>query len=120
VRRLDELPIRTTDRVVEFGCGPGGFSRCILKRLGLTGILVGSWPLFSERVLGVPISVAAQVSDIEVIILLRIVAANILILGFARRIDDEQSILPEQSDWRCHRPRGEQSRGRSRFSARPR
>jgi ubiquinone/menaquinone biosynthesis C-methylase UbiE len=40
-RLLDELAIKPTDRVVEFGCGPGGFSRRILKRLGNGGILVG-------------------------------------------------------------------------------
>ena len=38
---LDELALRPADRVVEFGCGPGGFSRRILRRLGAGGVLVG-------------------------------------------------------------------------------
>jgi ubiquinone/menaquinone biosynthesis C-methylase UbiE len=38
---LDELQLRPTDRVVELGCGPGGFSRRILRRLGAGGVLVG-------------------------------------------------------------------------------
>jgi ubiquinone/menaquinone biosynthesis C-methylase UbiE len=38
---LDELPLRPNDRVVELGCGPGGFSRRILRRLGPGGVLVG-------------------------------------------------------------------------------
>ncbi len=38
---LDELALRPQDRVVEFGCGPGGFSRRILRRLGPGGVLVG-------------------------------------------------------------------------------
>ncbi len=38
---LDELEIRPNDRVVELGCGPGGFSRRILRRLGPGGVLVG-------------------------------------------------------------------------------
>src|SRR5262249_11042436 len=38
---LDELALRPTDRVVEFGCGPGGFSRRILRRFGDGGVLVG-------------------------------------------------------------------------------
>lgn len=38
---LDDLAPRSTDRVVEFGCGPGGFSRRILRRLGAGGVLVG-------------------------------------------------------------------------------
>jgi len=38
---LDELHLRPTDRVVELGCGPGGFSRRILRRLGAGGVLVG-------------------------------------------------------------------------------
>jgi ubiquinone/menaquinone biosynthesis C-methylase UbiE len=37
---LDELKIRPRDRVVEFGCGPGAFSRRILRRLGAGGALV--------------------------------------------------------------------------------
>jgi ubiquinone/menaquinone biosynthesis C-methylase UbiE len=40
-RLLDDLNIKLADRVVEFGCGPGGFSRRILKRLGAGGVLVG-------------------------------------------------------------------------------
>jgi ubiquinone/menaquinone biosynthesis C-methylase UbiE len=40
-RLLDELALRPTDRVVELGCGPGGFSRRILRRLGAGGVLVG-------------------------------------------------------------------------------
>src|SRR5262245_3864879 len=38
---LDELKLRPDDRVVELGCGPGGFSRRILQRLGPGGVLVG-------------------------------------------------------------------------------
>jgi len=38
---LDELSLRPSDRVVELGCGPGGFSRRILRRLGEGGVLVG-------------------------------------------------------------------------------
>jgi ubiquinone/menaquinone biosynthesis C-methylase UbiE len=38
---LDEVALKPTDRVVEFGCGPGGFSRRILRRLGAGGVLVG-------------------------------------------------------------------------------
>ncbi|HEY2909203.1 MAG TPA: methyltransferase [Gemmataceae bacterium] len=37
---LDFLKLRPTDRVVELGCGPGMFSRRILKRLGAGGTLV--------------------------------------------------------------------------------
>jgi SAM-dependent methyltransferase len=37
---LDDLAVRPTDRVVELGCGPGGFSRRILRRLGQGGVLV--------------------------------------------------------------------------------
>jgi trans-aconitate methyltransferase len=40
-RLLDELALRSSDRVVEFGCGPGAFSRRILRRLGAGGVLVG-------------------------------------------------------------------------------
>src|SRR5438477_1465305 len=40
-RLLDELALRPGDRVVEFGCGPGGFSKRILRRLGEGGVLVG-------------------------------------------------------------------------------
>ncbi|HLJ97390.1 MAG TPA: methyltransferase [Gemmataceae bacterium] len=38
---LDNLSLRPHDRVVELGCGPGGFSRRILRRLGAGGVLVG-------------------------------------------------------------------------------
>src|SRR5438128_11579354 len=40
-RLLDDLALRPHDRVVELGCGPGGFSRRILRRLGEGGTLVG-------------------------------------------------------------------------------
>jgi SAM-dependent methyltransferase len=40
-RLLDELALRPIDRVVEFGCGPGYFSRRILRRLGTGAVLVG-------------------------------------------------------------------------------
>jgi SAM-dependent methyltransferase len=40
-RLLDELALRPHERVVEIGCGPGGFSRRILRRLGEGGALVG-------------------------------------------------------------------------------
>ena len=40
-RLLDDLALRPRDRVVEIGCGPGGFSRRILRRLGAGGVLVG-------------------------------------------------------------------------------
>ena len=40
-RLLDDLSLRPHDRVVELGCGPGGFSRRILQRLGPDGVLVG-------------------------------------------------------------------------------
>jgi ATP diphosphatase len=40
-RLLDDLAVRPGDRVVELGCGPGGFSRRILRRLGAGGVLVG-------------------------------------------------------------------------------
>jgi ubiquinone/menaquinone biosynthesis C-methylase UbiE len=40
-RLLDDLALRPQDRVVELGCGPGGFSRRILRRLGEGGVLVG-------------------------------------------------------------------------------
>ena len=40
-RLLDELALRSQDRVVELGCGPGGFSRRILRRLGAGGVLLG-------------------------------------------------------------------------------
>jgi ubiquinone/menaquinone biosynthesis C-methylase UbiE len=38
---LDDLALRPGDRVVELGCGPGGFSRRLLARLGPGGVLVG-------------------------------------------------------------------------------
>jgi len=40
-RLLDDLTLRPGDRVVELGCGPGGLSRRILRRLGAGGVLVG-------------------------------------------------------------------------------
>jgi len=40
-RLLDEIALRPRDRVVELGCGPGGFSRRILRRLAQGGVLVG-------------------------------------------------------------------------------
>jgi len=40
-RLLDDLALRPNERVVEIGCGPGGFSRRILRRLGEGGVLVG-------------------------------------------------------------------------------
>jgi ubiquinone/menaquinone biosynthesis C-methylase UbiE len=40
-RLLDDLGLRPKDRVVELGCGPGKFSRRILRRLGSGGVLVG-------------------------------------------------------------------------------
>src|SRR5436309_254026 len=40
-RLLDDLNLRPNDRVVELGCGPGGFSRRVLRRLGAGGVLVG-------------------------------------------------------------------------------
>jgi len=39
-RLLDEVKLKADDRVVELGCGPGGFSRRILRRLGAGGVLV--------------------------------------------------------------------------------
>lgn len=38
---LDDLGLQPGDRVVELGCGPGGFSRRVLRRLGAGGVLVG-------------------------------------------------------------------------------
>jgi ubiquinone/menaquinone biosynthesis C-methylase UbiE len=38
---LDNLGLKPQDRVVELGCGPGGFSRRVLRRLGAGGVLVG-------------------------------------------------------------------------------
>ncbi len=38
---LDELAVGSTDHVVELGCGPGGLTGRILKRLGHGGVIVG-------------------------------------------------------------------------------
>src|SRR5262249_48246478 len=38
---LDELHLRPNDRVVELGCGPGTFSKRLLRRLGEGGVVVG-------------------------------------------------------------------------------
>jgi ubiquinone/menaquinone biosynthesis C-methylase UbiE len=38
---LDDLSLRPHDRVIELGCGPGTFSRRVLRRLGEGGVLVG-------------------------------------------------------------------------------
>ena len=38
---LDELDLKPNDRVVELGCGPGGLTRRILRRLGPGGVVVG-------------------------------------------------------------------------------
>ncbi|MHB8736687.1 MAG: class I SAM-dependent methyltransferase [Terriglobales bacterium] len=40
-RLLEELALRPGDHVVELGCGPGAFSRRVLRRLGAGGVLVG-------------------------------------------------------------------------------
>jgi ubiquinone/menaquinone biosynthesis C-methylase UbiE len=40
-RLLDDLDLRSDERVIELGCGPGSFSRRILRRLGEGGVLVG-------------------------------------------------------------------------------
>jgi hypothetical protein len=40
-RLLDDLALRPDDKVVELGCGPGGFTRRILARLGPGGVVVG-------------------------------------------------------------------------------
>jgi ubiquinone/menaquinone biosynthesis C-methylase UbiE len=40
-RLLDDLHLRPTDRVVELGCGPGGLTARILRRLGAGGVVVG-------------------------------------------------------------------------------
>jgi ubiquinone/menaquinone biosynthesis C-methylase UbiE len=37
---LDALALRPNDRVIELGCGPGGFTRRIVKRLGSGGVVV--------------------------------------------------------------------------------
>ncbi len=38
---LDALALAPTDRVVELGCGPGGMTKRIVKRLGAGGVVVG-------------------------------------------------------------------------------
>ncbi len=38
---LDSLAIKPDWRIIEFGCGPGGFSKRIARRLGPKGTLVG-------------------------------------------------------------------------------
>jgi ubiquinone/menaquinone biosynthesis C-methylase UbiE len=38
---LDALTLRPNDRVVELGCGPGGFTKRVLARLGPGGVVVG-------------------------------------------------------------------------------
>ena len=38
---LDALALRPNDRVVELGCGPGGLTKRIVKRLGSSGVVVG-------------------------------------------------------------------------------
>src|SRR5437868_802873 len=40
-RLLDQLRLGPSDRVVELGCGPGGFRRRILRRLAEGAVLVG-------------------------------------------------------------------------------
>ena len=40
-RLLDELAVQPAWRVVELGCGPGAFSKRVLRRLGPQGVLVG-------------------------------------------------------------------------------
>lgn len=40
-RLLDDLALKPSWRVVELGCGPGAFSRRVLRRLGEGGVLVG-------------------------------------------------------------------------------
>src|SRR5260370_24882854 len=40
-RLLDDLALRPQDRVVELGCGPGGFTLRILRRLRAGGVPVG-------------------------------------------------------------------------------
>ena len=40
-RLLDELDLRPNWRIVEPGCGPGAFSKRVLRRLGPEGVLVG-------------------------------------------------------------------------------
>ncbi|MBI2803934.1 MAG: methyltransferase domain-containing protein [Planctomycetes bacterium] len=38
---LDDLALMPADRVVEFGCGAGSFSKRVLRRLGEGGVLIG-------------------------------------------------------------------------------
>src|SRR5260221_14757338 len=38
---LDGLALQPTWRIVELGCGPGAFSRRVMRRLGAGGVLVG-------------------------------------------------------------------------------
>lgn len=38
---LNDLNLQPGDRVVELGCGPGGFTKRILQRLGFGGVVVG-------------------------------------------------------------------------------
>src|SRR3954464_11801527 len=38
---LDALALRPGDRVVELGCGPGGLTRRVVRRLGSSGVAVG-------------------------------------------------------------------------------
>jgi SAM-dependent methyltransferase len=40
-RLLDAVAVRPADRVVELGCGPGGLTRRILRRLDPGGVVVG-------------------------------------------------------------------------------
>lgn len=40
-RLLDLLDLQPADRVVELGCGPGGLTRRLLRRLGPAGVVVG-------------------------------------------------------------------------------
>src|SRR6202035_4999427 len=40
-RLLDDLELVPHERVVELGCGPGAFSRRIMRWLGAGGVLVG-------------------------------------------------------------------------------
>jgi ubiquinone/menaquinone biosynthesis C-methylase UbiE len=38
---LDALALKPNDRVVELGCGPGGLTKRVLKRLGPDGVVLG-------------------------------------------------------------------------------
>jgi len=40
-RLLDQLALKPSDRVVELGCGPGGFTKRIMARLGAKGAVIG-------------------------------------------------------------------------------